>query len=264
MLYSCAFRITLVAFLALSAAAQSPTRGYPKATQAQSAPVGTEEPCISHSCLFYAGDYDVKGQSPNGLWNGYNAVYSPAVMGEIYVPFTVPRRYKGTGGKTDWIVDGLFANVAMDDPYGVGIVVTSVNWSIVQGVTLNAVPANLTTICAGSGKPIVTATGRTDQFGDNEYTIMVLGLGCPNLEAGTYWMTVLPSTEDLPYLDDVEDNTPANAQGPGTEPADLSFWFSPYFGYTTLQPTAGAGGACGGAGTGCDRFSVGVIGRAVR
>ena len=66
---------------------------------------------------------------------------------------------------------------------------------------------------------------------------MVTGIACPILEAGTYWMTLVPTSEDLAYLSDVEDDTPANAQGPGTEPVDQSlFLCSEHFGVNSFEP----------------------------
>jgi hypothetical protein len=72
-------------------------------------------------------------------------------------------------------------------------------------------------------------------------------------------MTFVPTTDGIAYLSDVEDNTPASAQGPGTEPVDDSFFYSPDFGFSNFTATAPT--VCGGIG--CDAFSVGVIGTAV-
>lgn len=67
-------------------------------------PVGTEEPCILNSCLLYAGDFDINGQNPNGLWNGTNTVFN--ITGVVYIPITIPKKFKGAKGKTDWQVEG--------------------------------------------------------------------------------------------------------------------------------------------------------------
>ncbi len=223
--------------------------------------VGTEEPCISNPCLFYAGDFDNNGPVPSGQWNGYNPLFG-GVDGTVYVPFTVPKRYAGASGKTAWDVKGLFVNELLQDVFGVGIWVSSADWSIVQGVAQNGFPVGgrMTTICSGTGVPTVTPTGRSG-FGAAEYTILITGIACPLLEAGTYWMTLVPTTEDEPYLNDVEDNTPANAEGPGTEPADESYYYSQFFGFYSFQPIVPM--VCG-ANAGCDKFSVGIIGTAVR
>jgi hypothetical protein len=71
-------------------------------------------------------------------------------------------------------------------------------------------------------------------------------------------MTALPTTLDLAYLSDVEDNTPPNAQGPGTEPIDLSYFYAPGFGVSSFQLTTTSCGSIG-----CDAFSAGVVGTAI-
>jgi hypothetical protein len=247
----------LCAFFSLSAAAQKP-KVFNGRIQAGAATVGTEEPCIVNTCLMYAGDFDGNGPNPDGLWNGNNTTYGE--VGTVYVPFTIPKSYKGAKGKTDWNVTGLFVNEQMYDLTGGGYTATSADWSIVQGVAANGVPSSnkVKTICSGTGIPTLTATGRIAFGFYPEYTIMVTGIACPILEAGTYWMTLVPTTEDLAYLSDVEDDTPANLQGPGTEPVDQSFFYSPQFGVYSFEPAAP--NACGT--DGCDRFSVGVIGTA--
>jgi hypothetical protein len=247
----------LCAVFSLSAAAQKP-KVFNGRIQAGTLAVGTEEPCIVNTCLMYAGDFDNNGPNPNGLWNGNNTTYG--IVGTVYVPFTIPKSYKGAKGKTDWNVTGLFVNEQMSDLTGGGYTATSADWSIVQGVAANGVPGSnkVKTICSGTGIPTLTATGRIAYGYDPEYTIMVTGIACPILEAGTYWMTLVPTTEDLAYLSDVEDDTPANLQGPGTEPVDQSFFYSPQFGVYSFEPAAP--NACGT--DGCDRFSVGVIGTA--
>lgn len=217
---------------------------------------GTEEPCILNSCLLYAGDFNPNGQNPNGLWNANNTVFG--IVGTVYVPFTVPKKFKGAKGKTDWNVQGLFMNEQIED-VGFGTFISSVSWSIVQGVNDGGNPFGgaVKTICSGTGTPTVTPTGRF-AFGLPEETIMITGINCPILENGSYWMTLVPTTPAIAFLSDVEDNTPANAEGPGSEPPDLSFFISPFFGFNSFSNTATV---CGGIG--CDSFSVGVIGTAV-
>jgi len=153
-------------------------------------------------------------------------------------------------------VQGLFVNELTD-----GSVVTSVSWSIVQGVAEGGNPSGgqVKTICSGTGAPTLTPTGRSG-FGLTEYTILVTGVNCPTIEAGTYWMTVLPTTEGLAFLSDVEDNTPKNAEGPGIPVIDESFFVSAFFGFTNFTNTTDAT-VCGGIG--CDNFSVGVVGTAI-
>lgn len=229
---------------------------YQGKAQFGAAQVGTEEPCILNSCLLYAGDFDPNGQNPNALWNNNSLVFG--ISGTVYVPFTIPKKFKGAKGKTDWNVQGLFMNQLMGD-VGFGIVVDSVSWSIVQGVASGGNPTGgqVKTICSGTATPTLTPTGRFS-FGLVEETIMITGISCPILENGSYWMTMVPTTHGLAYLSDVEDNSPANAQGPGSEPADLSFFISPSFGFNSFSDTSTV---CGNIG--CDSFSVGVIGSAV-
>jgi hypothetical protein len=151
-------------------------------------------------------------------------------------------------------VQGLFINEQMD----IGSA-TSATWSIVQGVASGGNPSGgqVKTFCSGTGTPTLTATGRS-AFGLTEYTIMVTGISCPVLEKGTYWMTLVPTVPSLGYLSDVEDSTPANAEGPGISVIDDSFFYSPNFGFSSFTATAPT--VCGGIG--CDNFSVGVIGSA--
>lgn len=258
MLWSTALGSALMVFLSLSAVAQAPSRMHPGSVRAATGVAsGTEEPCISNHCLFYAGDFDANGPNPSGQWNGYNPLFG-GVDGTVYVPFTVPKGYSGARGKTDWSVQGLFVNELLQDDFGLGIEVTSADWSIVQGIAQNGFPVGgkMITICSGTAVPTVTPTGRSG-FGASEYTILVTGIACPTLEAGTYWMTLVPTTPDEAYLNNVEDNTPAHAAGPGEEPADDSFYYSEFFSFLSFQPVAPL--ICN-----CDKFSAGMIGMATR
>ena len=222
-------------------------------------PVGTEEPCILNSCLLYAGDFDAAGQNPNGLWNGTNTLFN--ITGTVYIPITIPKKFKGAKGKTDWQVGGLFVNTLAED-LGLGIGVNSVSWSIVQGTVAEGGNPNgnqVKTICSGTGMPTVTPTGRSG-FGLPEVTILITGISCPILENGSYWMTLVPTSPAIMFLSDVEDNSPTNIQGPGTEPADLSFFVSSFFGFPNFANTTDIA-VCGNIG--CDSFSAGVVGVAV-
>ncbi|HEU4414466.1 MAG TPA: hypothetical protein VFT65_06745 [Candidatus Angelobacter sp.] len=247
----------LFAVICLSGAAfgQQKYRGLAQPGAAQ---VGTEEPCILNPCLMYAGDFDINGQNPNGLWNANNTVFN--ITGTVFIPITVPKKFKGAKGKTDWNVQGLFVNELMED-LGLGIGVSSVSWSIVQGVAEGGNPGGgqVKTICSGTGTPSVTPTGRSG-FGLPEVTILITGISCPVLEAGSYWMTLLPTTPAIAFISDVEDNSPVNIQGPGTEPVDSSFFVSSFFGFANFANTTDAA-VCGGIG--CDSFSAGVVGTAV-
>jgi hypothetical protein len=222
-------------------------------------PVGTEAPCILNPCLMYAGDFNFNGQNPNALWNGTNTVFN--ITGVVYIPITILKKFKGARGKTDWQVGGLFVNELMED-IGLGTGVTSVSWSIVQGGVAEGANPNgsqVKTICSGTGTPTVTPTGRSG-FGLPEVTILITGISCPILENGSYWMTLVPTSQAIFFLSDVEDNSPVNIQGPGTEPVDLSFFVSNAFGFPNFANTTDAT-VCGNFG--CDSFSAGVVGIAV-
>lgn len=221
-------------------------------------PVGTEEPCIFNSCLMFAGDFNAAGQNPNGLWNGTNTLFN--ITGTVYIPVFIPKKFKGAKGKTDWNVQGLFVNTLAED-LGLGTGVSSVSWSIVQGAAEGGNPGGgqVKTICSGTGTPSVTPTGRSG-FGLPEVTILITGISCPILETGNYWFTLVPTSPAIMFLSDVEDNSPANIQGPGTEPVDSSFFVSSFFGFPNFSNTTDAA-VCGGIG--CDSFSAGVVGTAV-
>ena len=228
--------------------------------QAGVPPVGTEEPCILNPCLMYAGDFDINGQNPNGLWNGNNTVFN--ILGTVYIPITVPKKFKGAKGKTDWQIGGLFVNELVED-LGLGTSIGPATWSIVTGnVAEGGNPNNgqVKTVCSGTAAPTVTPTGRSG-FGLPEVTVMVTGISCPtNLENGSYWMTLVASSPAVLFVSDVEDNSPTNIQGPGSEPADLSFFVSIPFGFPNFANTTDTA-VCGNIG--CDSFSAGVIGVAV-
>lgn len=238
--------MSLVFFLSVAAQGQQVYRGLAQAGAPQ---VGTEEPCIANGCLLYTGDFDINGQNPNALWNNSSELFG--IEGAVYTPFVVPKKFKGAKGKTDWNVQGFFTNQLMDVPF-----VASVSWAVVTGAASGGNPngGQVKTICSGTGSASLTATGRSG-FGLVEQTIMLTGASCPILEAGTYFLTFVPTVASLGYLSDVEDSSPANAQGPGSGPVDSSFFVSASFGFPDF--TDAAAGACGNIG--CDLFSFGVI-----
>jgi hypothetical protein len=243
---------TLMVLMVLAGAAQGQQIHVGQA-QAGNPPVGTEEPCILNPCLMYAGDFDANGQNPNGLFNVDNTFFD--ITGKVYIPLIIPAKYKGAKGKTDWQVSGLFVNELMED-LGVGTAVPSASWSIVTGVGEGGNPNGnqVKTVCSGSGVPTVTPTGRS-AFGLPEVTVLITGISCPPiLESGSYWFTLVPTSPAILFVSDVEDNSPANIQGPGTEPDDLSFFVSDFFGFPNFTNTIDV---CGNFG--CDRFSAGVV-----
>jgi hypothetical protein len=230
---------------------------------------GPEEPCIANNCLFYAGDFDSSGPNPNGLLNGIDTFFGLQLDGTVWVPVNVPKK-----GKTVWNVTGLFVNTLdLQDPTATS---TTANWSIVQGVAGEHPLSTATVICSGTNAPMTTTpTGRTFLFGvgnvATEYTDVVLGItGCPALAAGEYWITVVPIDTTNPngfqetFLSDVEDNTPQNFVGPGSEPADMSYFTSEFLSIPSFTPAAafctGEGSIINNVANVCDRFSVGVIG----
>jgi len=226
-------------------------------------PVGTEEPCIANNCLMYAGDFDESGPSLNALWNEIASFEGQVIDGTVYTPFNVPKKYTGAKGRTDWSVTGLFANI-MNYPSPSA---TQVTWSIVTGVSAGGDPSKATVQCSGTAPFTVTPTGRSLYGFFIELTYLVTGITtCPSLERGEYWLTVVPQVTNPPlgfeynYLSDVEDTSPANIEGPGTEPYDESYWVSQFFGFPNFTSTNSAN-VCGASG--CDAFSVGVIGTAV-
>lgn len=246
----------LLTVFCFSGAAQGQQK-YLGLAQPGTPPVGTEEPCILNACLMYAGDFNPSGQNPTALWNGTNTIFN--ITGAVYIPVIIPKKFKGAKGKTDWNVQGLFVNELMED-IGLGTGVSSVSWSIVQGVGEGGNPSGgqIKTVCSGTGMPTVTPTGRN--FGIPEVTILITGISCPILENGSYWFTLVPTSPAILFLTDVEDNSPANIQGPGTEPVDLSFFVSNFFGFPNFANTTDTA-VCGNIG--CDSFSAGVVGVAV-
>lgn len=246
--------VTLVALIVLAGVAQGQQIHIGQA-QAGALPVGTEEPCILNPCLMYAGDFDANGQNPNGLFNVNNTLFN--ITGTVYIPLTIPTKFKGAKGKTDWQVSGLFVNEMMED-FGGGTEVTSAAWSIVTGVAEGGNPNGnqVKTVCSGTGVPTVTPTGRS-AFGLPEMTVLITGINCPPiLESGSYWFTLVPTSPAIFFVSDVEDNSPANIQGPGSEPDDLSFFVSDFFGIPNFN-NATDPNVCGNFG--CDRFSAGVV-----
>jgi hypothetical protein len=225
--------------------------------------VGTEEPCIVNQCLFYAGDFDSNGPNPSGVWNEDMIEFGILMDGTVWVPFTIPKKYKGAKSKTDWNVTGLFVNnLNFPSPSA-----TQATWSIVQGVNAGGNPSGsqVKEFCGGTSGVTETPTGRIFVSVYTEYTYLATGISCPILEAGTYWMTLVAQVPAPPggfeenFLSDVEDNSPHNIQGPGFEVVDDSMFTSAFFGFPNFTLTNSAN-VCGIVG--CDEFSVGVIGTA--
>lgn len=260
-LFTITMCLALMVLFCLTASAQRPPMTIPL-QQDGALSVGTEEPCIVNQCLFYAGDFDPAGPNPNGLWNQVANFFGLTIDGTVYVPFNIPKKYKGAKGKTDWSVSGLFVN-NQNTPSPSA---TNATWSIVQGAAAGGNPTGgqVKVQCSGTSPVSTTATGRLAFNFYVEYTYVVTGItSCPILEAGAYWMTVVAQVPSPPegfednYLSDVEDNSPHNIQGPGTETVDDSFFVSTFFGFPNFTSTNSVQ-VCGNIG--CDEFSTGVIG----
>ncbi|MCU1302960.1 MAG: hypothetical protein JWQ87_3244 [Candidatus Sulfotelmatobacter sp.] len=230
----------LVAFALLSASAL--------AQNAQPTP-----PSYCRPCLFYGGDFDASNPAANTLSNGLVNIGRPTA---VYVPFVVPK------GQV-WTVTGLFSNnmstsTFLDPP--------AIKWSI--SIDVSAGHAG-TVISQGTIPATFTPTGRSWRF-FTEYT--ALGHLTPQtavtLTSGVYWMTAIPICTDPSCgfasftLSDVEDVPAPNHKG--IEPKDDSFFLAEGVRQDFFAPTAYPNGVCngGGNGTGCDKFSAGLLGYA--
>ncbi len=200
--------------------------------------------------LLYGGDFDAKNPKANALQNELTtSVVSGAI---VYVPFVVP------AGKT-WMITELF---------GVNLSYTNVIdpqeaiWAIQSGMS----QGNYGNVVANGAAPATyTPTGRGFN-GMQEYITQATIDPPVVLTSGEYWMSLVPECKNpidracaaaAYYLEDVED-TPSK-RAVGFEPVDGAFYDSGIFGYF-FWPTWGNTGAC--QGTGCDRFSVGIVGTA--
>lgn len=210
-------------------------------------------PSYCHPCLFYGGDFDESNPAANALSNSF---VGSRQFSAVYVPFLVPKAQV-------WTVTGFFSNnmsnTALLDP-------PLIKWSISSGVSAGH---SGTIIAQGTAHATYTPTGR-GWNGLTEYT--TLGHLTPQtavtLAAGVYWMTAVPMCTDLNschfagfWLSDVEDVPAPNHKG--IEPNDDSFFLAPTDGWFFF-PTAYPNGVCngGGNGTGCDKFSAGLLGSA--
>jgi hypothetical protein len=228
------------ALLSLSAFAQSAQEPTP--------------PSYCKPCLFYGGDFDPNGPSPNSMLN-QDTVTDSSTM---YVPFAVPPNQT-------WTVTGLFSNDLLTVP---ALAPPEIEWAISQGIGEGV---SGTVIASGTAKATLTPTGRSWD-GMNEYTV----LGRLNagqlimLTPGHYWMTAVPMrTYNSPpkfqcegaqfRISDVEDVPAPHAKG--FESTDESYWYAPWAG-DVFSETGGPDGICSmqGGGGGCDRFSTGLLG----
>jgi hypothetical protein len=206
-------------------------------------------------CLFYGGDFDINGPSPNALPN-QNALDNGQAA--VYVPFAVPPNQT-------WTVAGVFSNNMLTVP---NIAPPQVQWSISAGISQGNAG---TVIASGTTSATLTPTGRSWN-GMNEYTVLgrFTADQLVTLTPGHYWMTAVPvctyqgvqnpCVGAVYYMSDVEDVPPPQAKG--FESTDESYltWVGTYY----FQETGGPNGLCSqvGGGGGCDKFSAGLIGRA--
>jgi hypothetical protein len=207
-------------------------------------------PPYCRPCLFYGGDFDASNPAANSLQNGLMYNNSPAA---VYVPFFVP------SGQV-WTVTGFFSNNLSSSSF---LDPAEIKWSISTGVSAGN-PGTL--IRQGRVPATYTPTGRSFN-GFTEYTALgrLPKAKAITLTSGIYWMTAIPICTNAScgdaifYLTDVEDTPAPNHKG--IEPNDNSFYLwnaGKYF----FAPTAYPNGVCngGGNGTGCNRFSTGLLG----
>ena len=223
-------------------------------TLAQNAHQSTPPPYCK-PCLFYGGDFDASNPAANALANGIGQG-SNSHPAATFVPFFVPP------GQT-WTITGLFSNDMSSTSF---LEPAKMQWSISTGMSAGNAG---TTIAKGSISATWTPTGRSWGI-FTEYT--ALGHLTPETavtitQSGVYWMTAVPTCTDPScgfatfYLSDVEDVPAPNHKG--TQPNDDSFFLLPADNFF-FAPTAYPNGVCdgGGNGTGCDKFSAGLLGYA--
>jgi hypothetical protein len=209
-------------------------------------PAAAQNPC--QPCLFYTGDYDPSNANASALSNE-NDLIDTGGSG-TYQGFVVPE------GQV-WTVSGLLVNVLANtsviDPVATG-------WEIRKNP---AVGNGGVQIFHGSANATFTPTGRSGQ-GLTEYTLLV-PIETVKLTSGNYIFGTGPqctNTADSAcaaarYFSSDQTHQPGlNALGPA-QPWDDALFNSALFNAEWI-PTYGPTGACGG--TGCDQFSVGLLG----
>jgi len=212
-----------------------------------------------NTCLMYTGDFNYNnGSSPaNGLFNGDSSPLG--ITAYVYSAFKVPKKGKG------WDVTDMFINTLSNSS---GVDATA-PYDTRTGVTSGS--GGKEGPCHGTAAETWAATGRTG-FSLTEYTDKVEWSKSCTLKAGTtYWMNILTGCTtsscngDLFYESD-EESQPGINQYPAGKSGEYGVWDDQYFnsssfGYT-WAPTWGSSGACGG--TGCDQFSFGISGTAIK
>lgn len=209
--------------------------------------VATAQRSYCKPCLWYAGDFDSNDSNANGMADEKDILVEDAT---VSVPFTVPKGkvWKITGALGLW----AWSNLILDP--------AQVDWSFAKGVR-----------AGHAGKRIKAGTSSATYVADSCLgseavcvTIVTKGISV-TLTEGRYWMTLVPyctnshdqgCTDQRYFLMDVEDKPPHNHYGPKNV-LDASYATSKQFGYY-YAPTWGSSGTC--SGSGCDAFSVGLIG----
>ena len=207
-------------------------------------------PTVCKPCLWYSGDFNPNNSKANGAANEKDILVSASA---VSVPFRVPK------GQT-WNVIGMFGvMLALQTTFDP----KRADWSIARGVSAG----NGGRVIASGTSPATETfvnCGNVDLFC---ITILVKGLHVA-LKHGRYWLTVVPYCTNLKdcgsqrfFLADEEDDPhPLNHVGPKNI-LDASYVTSKQFNLF-YSPTWGHSGIC--SGVGCDMFSVGVLGKAVR
>lgn len=161
-----------------------------------------------YTCVFYGGDFDPNNSNANGLANENDAI----VGGNPYGAATY-QNFIYAGGT----VTGLATNNQS------GLNPATAYWEIRSGVSEGN---GGTLIASGTGATSNQATGRS-AFGYAEYTNFVGNLNV-NLDAGTYWMAVVPQ-DPLNASRSFESNT-FGLNAVGTQNSDLQYFNSALFG----------------------------------
>jgi hypothetical protein len=259
-------------FAGLALAQKKPSPTLTNLQQGLAIPQGTVQvpgfaPAFCSPCLFYAGDSDPTNINGGGLWDNNSA--DIGILGQVYSPFTLPKKTDKCGGACSWVVTGLFANIeyypnppiqpndAVWAIYSAGV---SGDWDDVAPPL--GTPFTATTVCSGvDPAPVLTDTGRNFFGFYEEYATAVAVSGCTLTAKDPknpteYWEQVTPEfaatgTFELAYESNVTDTPPPEAFGL-PQPKDDSWFYSPSFGFNqfTAAQTLGP----------FDFFSAGVEG----
>jgi len=182
-------------------------------------------PSYCKPCLFYAGDFDSNASDANGLANEFDVTISSGAA--VYAPFIVPK------GKT-WTVTGLFTNNFLSaqvlDP-------ATIPYEIRKGIPRSGGSGG-TVVCHGKKRATLTNTGLNGNLPFVIFATKVEHIKGCRLQAGKYWMSVIPyctnpndsdCTNGYRGFEANTDGAMAHRFGP-LEPANNSFFNSVFFG----------------------------------